>query len=162
MKIVEQGYRVIFERLAKAYDHFSSSSHQEYGRKARTLAGNFQVLFNLRRIYHLNFGNWGVFFEYVSHKVTRMLLPIFFVLCLAANFFIPGWFFRSLFWMQAVFYILALVGWYLEKIQAKNIFIFHLPCVFCTIHFAIVVGFWRYVSKYQKNTWERSANLDQT
>jgi poly-beta-1,6-N-acetyl-D-glucosamine synthase len=160
LQVVVQGYRVIFERLARAYDDVSSTSQQEYGRKARTLAGNFQILFNLGKLFHYNFRNNFVLFAYFSHKVTRMLLPLFFILFFISCLFIPGWFFKVIFIAQLIFYILALIGVYIERHDLKHYFIFNAPSVFCTIHFAIISGFWRYITKHQKITWERSASLD--
>ena len=45
MRIVLRGYRVVFERSARAYDISSATAAQEFARKVRTLAGNFQMTF---------------------------------------------------------------------------------------------------------------------
>src|SRR6185503_11226095 len=42
LRIVQQGYRVVFEPAARAFDYTSTTVQQEFGRKARTIAGTFQ------------------------------------------------------------------------------------------------------------------------
>ena len=152
MVIIAQGYRVIFDRTAKAYDDVSGNSRQEYGRKSRTMAGNFQILFNLGRKYH--FKNLFVLFEYFSHKVSRVLLPGFFTLVFISSLMVPFLWIRVFFICQAAFYGLALIGLLTERLGKKGLFIFHFPAVFCTLHFAIVVGFFRYALHRQSHKWE--------
>src|SRR5207245_5857395 len=43
LRIARQGYRVLFEPQARAYDRVAPSSQAELTRKVRTLAGNFQL-----------------------------------------------------------------------------------------------------------------------
>ena len=43
MKIVRQGYRVLFESEARAYDRVVGDGPEEFTRKVRTIAGNFQL-----------------------------------------------------------------------------------------------------------------------
>src|SRR5262249_34557971 len=43
MRISLDGYRIVFEEKARAYDQTASSSRQEFLRKARTLTGNYQL-----------------------------------------------------------------------------------------------------------------------
>src|SRR6185295_9867402 len=45
MRIARRGYRVLFEPAARAFDRAPGTGREEFGRKARTLAGNFQLLF---------------------------------------------------------------------------------------------------------------------
>jgi cellulose synthase/poly-beta-1,6-N-acetylglucosamine synthase-like glycosyltransferase len=153
MTIIAQGYRVVFDRLAKAYDDVSSTSGQEYGRKSRTLAGNFQILFNLGRKYR--FRNWFVLFEYFSHKVMRMALPVFFLAFFISTVWLKGMMPRLLLAAQAVFFGLAVIGLLLEKLGIKTHFLFHAPGVFCTIHWAIVTGVFRYLIHRQSIKWQR-------
>jgi hypothetical protein len=55
MNVVRRGFRVLFEADAVAYDRAATSAREEFTRKVRTIAGNFQLfarerwLFNPRR-----------------------------------------------------------------------------------------------------------------
>jgi cellulose synthase/poly-beta-1,6-N-acetylglucosamine synthase-like glycosyltransferase len=44
LKIMRQGYRVVFEPNARAYDGASETAKQEFVRKTRTIAGMFQLV----------------------------------------------------------------------------------------------------------------------
>ena len=44
MHVVLQGYRVVHDERAKAFDRLPDNPHDEFRRKVRTLAGNFQLL----------------------------------------------------------------------------------------------------------------------
>jgi len=76
-----QGFRVVFEPRAKAFDD-PSSLPVEFRRKVRTLSGVYQVLWYYPRLM-LPFAN-RMWFHFVSHKLGRQLLP-FALLTLAAS-----------------------------------------------------------------------------
>jgi poly-beta-1,6-N-acetyl-D-glucosamine synthase len=76
-----QGYRVVFEPRAKAFDD-PSSLGVEFRRKVRTLSGVYQVLGYYPRLL-LPFSN-RMWFHFISHKLGRQVLP-FAVLTLAAS-----------------------------------------------------------------------------
>ena len=44
MNVVRQGYRMVFDSNAVAFDHVLQSRRQKFVRKARTITGNFQLL----------------------------------------------------------------------------------------------------------------------
>jgi cellulose synthase/poly-beta-1,6-N-acetylglucosamine synthase-like glycosyltransferase len=76
-----QGFRVIFEPRAKAYDD-PSSLRVEFRRKVRTLSGVYQVVGYYPRLL-VPFSN-RMWFHFISHKLGRQVLP-FAVLTLAAS-----------------------------------------------------------------------------
>ena len=49
-QIVKRGFRVVMELGARAWDVAHESWQREFARKARTLSGNFQILFHFRRM----------------------------------------------------------------------------------------------------------------
>ena len=73
MRVVLNGCRVVFEERAIAYDHASTDAASESRRKTRTLAGNYQILFQEPRLL-VPFVN-PVWLQYLSHKVGRLLVP---------------------------------------------------------------------------------------
>lgn len=72
MQIVLQGYRVQLEPEAKVYD-MEADLGGEFARKARTLAGNFQLLGLLPELLHP--GKNRLFVQFVSHKLLRLVCP---------------------------------------------------------------------------------------
>ena len=73
MRVVMAGFRVVFDERAHAYDRAPADSDAESRRKVRTLAGNFQILWLEPRLL-LPWRN-PVWFQYLSHKVGRLLAP---------------------------------------------------------------------------------------
>ena len=108
MNVVRQRFRVIFDARARAWDHPDLGTQREFRRKVRTLTGNYQLLqlapWLLRKENPLRF-------EFVCHKLIRLLVPFALVLALAGAGFLPGTFYRAVFWIQVGFYGLSLLGW---------------------------------------------------
>jgi cellulose synthase/poly-beta-1,6-N-acetylglucosamine synthase-like glycosyltransferase len=73
MRVVLQGYRVVFNERAKAFDRAAADADAEARRKVRTLAGNYQI-FALEPRLLLPWAN-RVWIQYVSHKVGRLAVP---------------------------------------------------------------------------------------
>ena len=107
MNVARQGFRVVFDERARAWDSPDLGTQREFRRKVRTLTGNYQLLqlapWLLRRENPLRF-------EFISHKLMRLVVPFALVAALAAAWFLPGPFYRVAFWAQLGFYGLELVG----------------------------------------------------
>ena len=71
--VAMQGYRVIHEPLAQAFDHLPEKPRDEMRRKIRTLAGNLQLLV-LRPAIILPWRN-PVWFAVICHKLLRLVVP---------------------------------------------------------------------------------------
>ena len=108
MRIVLQGYRVIYIRSAKAYDLSSATASQEFDRKVRTLAGNFQAVAIEKQLL-VPWKN-RVFFQFISHKLARLLVPYFCVLALLSSGVLAGDFFKSVFLLQVFFYAIGFLN----------------------------------------------------
>lgn len=87
LSIIRQGYRSVLDPHAYVYDMWPEKIADEFHRKVRTLAGNFQ-LFRLAP-WTLTLGN-PVFFQLVSHKVMRLVVPYLFVLLLISSLALSG------------------------------------------------------------------------
>jgi biofilm PGA synthesis N-glycosyltransferase PgaC len=98
-----RGYRLIVEPRALAFD-YPTSRGTEFTRKARTLAGNYQIL----RSYPALLGPANrMWFHFASYKLGRLALPWVLVLLFASSCFLPlpwRWFLLG---GQAIFYGLA-------------------------------------------------------
>ena len=80
-----QGYRLVVEPGAIAYDH-PSTLDNEFRRKVRTLAGNFQIL----RAYPALLGPGNrMWLHFVSTKFARLLLPYALLAIAAATPWLP-------------------------------------------------------------------------
>ena len=103
LSIIRQGYRSILDDHAYVYDTRPSKIEQEFHRKVRTLAGNFQ-LFQLAP-WTLTPRN-PVFFQLVSHKVMRLIAPYLLILLFVSTLVLSG---SSR--LYAAFAVFQLAGW---------------------------------------------------
>jgi biofilm PGA synthesis N-glycosyltransferase PgaC len=153
VRIVRQGYRVLFESGARAYDRVSSTPQQEFMRKTRTIAGTFQLL--ARETWLLNPRRSRVWFETLSHKALRLAIPALHVALFAGNLALTGfWFYRWAMAAQLLFYAAALAGHALARSQRRNILL-SVPYTMTLLGWATIVGLVRYVARRQRVTWER-------
>jgi len=122
LSMIKQGYRVAYCELAVATDQGSNTLKEEFDRKVRTLAGNFQLLQLLPWVLHPKKN--PVFFEFISHKVCRLLVPYFLIALLVSSYFTKHWFGQFTFWGQAAFYANATIFYfYFYKKHNKTNFI---------------------------------------
>ncbi len=108
MQVVFKGYRAVFEPKALAYDFVAKRMENEFARKVRTLAGNYQLLWGIDRLW-----SWRrnrVFFQYFSHKVARLVVPFMLMLLLFSNLFLMQGVYLVFLWIQIAWYGLALLG----------------------------------------------------
>ncbi len=82
LSIIRQGYRSVLDSEAFVYDTWPTKTAGEFQRKVRTLAGNFQLM--QLAPWTLTFQN-RVLFQFLSHKVMRLVLPYLFVLLLIST-----------------------------------------------------------------------------
>ncbi|MBI3802506.1 MAG: glycosyltransferase family 2 protein [Nitrospirae bacterium] len=108
MQAVFRGYRVVFEPKALAYDFVPRRAESEFLRKVRTLAGNYQLLWEVGALWSLKKNR--LFFQFFSHKVARLLVPFMLILLLLSNLFLTQGIYFIFLLLQLVWYSLALLG----------------------------------------------------
>lgn len=157
LRVAMQGYKIDYNPNAYAIESPSANIKEELKRKIRIAAGGIQSIVRLRAL--LNIFEYGLLsFQYISHRVLRwtlapLMLPILFILNLLL--LKEGLFYEIFFALQLLFYIMALLGWYLQsrKINWKVLFV---PFYFLMMNYAVYRGFFRYISKSQSVKWERA------
>ena len=107
MQVARKGFRVIFDSRALAWDSPDLGEGREFSRKVRTLSGNYQLL---QLAPWLLSGKNPIRFEFISHKLSRLIVPLALVVLLAVSFFLPQPFYRAALWVQLAFYALSLAG----------------------------------------------------
>lgn len=156
------GYVIQYDPDAYAIETASANVKEELKRKIRISAGGIQSIVRLKAL--LNIFKYGTLsFQYISHRVLRwslaplsllLLLPVNLALALGEGFF-QFELYGLLFWLQILFYLSALLGWYLENkaIRVKALFV---PYYFFIMNLSVFLGFGRYVKKTQSVNWERA------
>ena len=107
MHIVRQGKRVIFDGRAIAWDSPDLGAEREFSRKVRTLSGNYQLV---------QFAPWllgrenSIRFEFISHKLSRLAVPLALAALLLSSLLLKSPFYRVIFFAQVIFYALSLIS----------------------------------------------------
>jgi biofilm PGA synthesis N-glycosyltransferase PgaC len=150
MRIVLQGFRVVFARSARAFDIASSSSAHEFARKVRTLSGNLQAVAMEKRL--LNPVKNRVFCQFLSHKLLRLLVPYLCLAALVASAVSPTTPLRILFVLQVIFYalgFLSLTPFGKSKLGAPA----RLSWTFIVLNAAAVAALWVYLTGRDRTIW---------
>lgn len=152
MSIARQGYRVLFEPRALAYDRIAPSARTEFRRKVRTLAGNFQLLRHAPWLWNPRANR--LWLQTVSHKFCRLLCPGFLLLAFCASLLLWALpVYRVLFALQLAFYAAALGGRCLRNSRGRILFL-NVPYAFCLLNWATVMGLLEFLAGRQRVTWE--------
>ncbi len=156
MEIVMGGYRVLFAPKASAFDRIASDSEIEYRRKVRTLAGNYQVL-ALRPALLDPLRN-RLFWQLVSHKLSRLAVPWFLVVLLLTSALLRGmhWFYALALAAQLAFYGLALAGWRYAR-KRRRLRLTSLPYTFALLNLAAASGLLGFLRGTERASWRASS-----
>ncbi|HEX8818132.1 MAG TPA: glycosyltransferase family 2 protein [Terriglobales bacterium] len=107
MQVARSGARVSFDARAKAWDSPDLGRNREFKRKVRTLTGNYQLLqlapWLLTRENPLRF-------EFISHKLFRLLIPFALAGLLVASAALHGTIYRTALAAQLAVYGLSLLA----------------------------------------------------
>jgi biofilm PGA synthesis N-glycosyltransferase PgaC len=150
MQIVARGQRVILDSRARAWDSPDLGQKREFMRKVRTLSGNYQLL---QLAPWLLSARNPIRFEFVSHKLLRLVVPFALLTLLAASCFLPQPFYRAALATQIAFYGLSLVAVAKLKIGPLSR-LADAARTFLVLNSAAVVAFVNFVTG-RKVTWVR-------
>ena len=152
MQVVAQGYRVLFEPAARAYDRTSPTAEVEFRRKVRTLAGNFQ-LFSREPWLLLPWRN-RIWLQTVAHKFCRLLGPLALVVLFVTSASLASDpVYAAVFTAQLLFYTGAALGLRFRNHSRKPVLL-NLPYTFCLLNWATVVGLFRWAVGRQSVMWQ--------
>ena len=107
MHVVRTGARAVFDGRARAWDVPDLGAQREFRRKVRTLSGNYQLL---QIAPWLLGGSNPVRFEFISHKLLRLLAPFALAAALVSAAFIAAPFYHVALALQIIFYGLGFLG----------------------------------------------------
>ncbi len=150
--VLNKKYRIVYQENAVAYEFVPASVMQEFRRKTRIAAGGFQVLKYLEYLKRpVKYKT--TFFFFVSHKLLRWLTPFFMLLALVENLFLIEILeYKVLFFIQLLFYLLAIAGYSYKR--TRNYMIVYIPYYFVMMNLAFLFGFAKYLFGGQKVTWQ--------
>jgi cellulose synthase/poly-beta-1,6-N-acetylglucosamine synthase-like glycosyltransferase len=159
LQICQKGYVVRYEPNAYAMESASISMKEEQKRKIRIAAGAFQAMQKLKSLF--NVVKYPILsFQYISHRILRWTLcPLCLIICYITNTLLvidhKGRFYGVFFWLQTVFYAMALIGWIFAGRRVK-MKVFFIPYYLLFMNLSVILGFYRYIRKRQTVMWEKA------
>jgi len=164
MRVVDAGYRVVYEPTAYALEPPSFSLKEEMKRKVRICAGGWQAMARLLPLLN----PWRqpvVAFLYFSHRVLRWTLaPALLLLLLplnAALALVYGGVYAALLGLQSLFYGAAGLGWWrASRGQAAGPLL--VPLYFTMMNAAVFQGAQRFWCNAQPAAWDKAQRAPAT
>jgi len=153
LQIIVRGYRGRYDRTAVCYEEAGDSFEKEFRRKVRIISRSLNAVRRAPRTL-LPWTQPHHWLALVSHKVLRWFASIFlFVLFLVSICLWQSPFYRAALFLQLAFYLLALMGWILQK-QNECPRILYLPYYFCLANLASLLGVVKFLTGSLSPTWQ--------
>jgi cellulose synthase/poly-beta-1,6-N-acetylglucosamine synthase-like glycosyltransferase len=154
LHIRRQGYRIALASEAKAYDTVTPSYDREFKRKVRTLAGNYQLMWAAPWLL-VPIMN-PLWWQFVSHKVCRLLVPYALITMYGASWALLGKpYGAALVVAQTGYYLLGAVAWLFPAL-ARRFRLVGLAGSFLSLNAAAAVAPFALVLGKGRVRWERS------
>ena len=158
MRIVDAGYRVVYEPAAYALEPPSFSLKEEMKRKVRICAGGWQAMGRLLPLLN-PLRQPIVAFLYISHRVLRWsLTPALLLLLLPLNAVLAytyGGIYTLLLVLQFLFYGAAALGWW-QASRGRPAGKLLVPLYFTMMNVAVFQGALRHWRKAQPAAWDKA------
>ncbi|MBI2804619.1 MAG: glycosyltransferase family 2 protein [Planctomycetes bacterium] len=152
MHVVLQGFRVVHDERALAFDRLPDNPRDEFRRKVRTLAGNFQMLTLVPMRAFLPIVN-RVWCQWISHKLLRLAAPWALIGMLAGSLFLPWDEFALVFWGQVACYALGLLG--VIPALGSRMRLLGAGASFLVLNAAAWLAFWVWISGRAGRSWHK-------
>lgn len=149
--------RVIFEPEAISMTPAAANLRIEFERKARAHVSFLLTLSLLKELWNPRHPVW---WQYISHHVLRMAVPVAMVAAVVSSAFLAGssGLFRYMLVAQLCFYAFAFLGYVFAKL-GKRPKIFYAPFYFVFANLAIGQALWRWPFRKYDYAWKRTERI---
>ncbi|HYK04532.1 MAG TPA: glycosyltransferase family 2 protein [Thermoanaerobaculia bacterium] len=152
MRVVTQGYRLLYEPRATAYEKAVVKASEEFRRKIRITNHSVSALLKLGAPL-VTSGFYSV--ELLSHKLIRHFIAYFLIPLFVANVFLAT---ASVFYMvtlagQLAIYGLALIGAFVRNRPIGRSRFFTVPYYFCFVNAAAFFGILTMLRRHKTTAW---------
>jgi len=157
METLRKGFKCINESSALVYEDVSNNLTEEFRRKIRISAGNFQ---NLMYFFNLLFRFNSISFSFLSHKILRWLTPIILIIIASTCIFLIHVNPIYLYVLVVILLVVTLVltDLFLKKININITFLRFLTH-FSAMNLALLIGLINYLRGIESSVWEPTKRL---
>jgi biofilm PGA synthesis N-glycosyltransferase PgaC len=154
MRVARRGQRVVFEPQARAYDRVARTPAEEFTRKVRTIAGNFQLF--ARERWLLDPLRNRLWVQTVSHKLLRLAGPALLAMVLVSSVALSSvsWIYAAALGAQGLFYVFAVIG-YAHRGRSSRSRLGSAAYVFCLLNAATVVAAVHFFMVRPSTLWKK-------
>lgn len=151
-RVVLQGYRLLFEPKATAWEEAVIGAGEEFRRKIRVTNHSVRALFAIGAPL-VTSGFYSV--ELISHKLVRHFIPFFLIPLFVSNILLvpASRFYQLTMAGQAIIYGLAIVGALLRHRAVGRARVFTVPYYFCFVNAAAFFGILSIFRGHKTDAW---------
>lgn len=150
LSVLEKREHAIFEWNALCTEDVSNDVREEFKRKTRISAGNFQ---NLQVYWTLLFRFDLNAFCFFSHKILRWFTPLFIAISVvSASFLVHYDLFKVIIVLQGLLFVSPFVDLQLKKVNI-HVKIVRLSAYFVLMNVALLKGFEMFLKGVKTNAW---------
>lgn len=157
LRLLMDGWAVVFEPSALAYEELPPALSDEFGRRVRIGAGDYQILSRCLSLLQPERGlSAWVFF---SHKVLRWLAPLFMLsglLAVLVLLLLGAFGSLVLGAVSLALVLLTTAGFYSHRLPGPLGRLAAVCAYFASMNAALLLGFIRWLRGGQKTTWTRT------
>jgi cellulose synthase/poly-beta-1,6-N-acetylglucosamine synthase-like glycosyltransferase len=149
-----QGLRTIYEPDAVSMEDTNNKAKDEFRMRVRVIEQTMSALDRYREV--LNPFKHGMFaIQMICHKLLRYTLPVWLMIALITNVFLmpDSDFFKLVFGLQVLFYILSFAGYLGERMKLR-LGMLSIPYYFVLVNIASLVAFMKYVRGEAHVVWD--------
>lgn len=153
LKVVDQGYRVVYEPQAILKEPSLKDPGDEYRMRVRVSLRALWALYDMRHL--LSFSKSGLFsWQLWSHKVLRYLCFVFLLTAYFSNFYLitQGFLYKTMFVLQSLAYVSASVSPAIEKLGYPSRILYFIH-YFVILNLASAHAFVKFIRGQKMVTW---------
>jgi cellulose synthase/poly-beta-1,6-N-acetylglucosamine synthase-like glycosyltransferase len=154
-RAIEQGYRLVFEPNAVAYEAIAKSTGAEFQRKVRIITRGLSAVIFMRVL--LNPFRHGFYaLQLLTHKVLRRMIfgPLLVLIVVSPLLWSHGIVYQAATLGQVALYGAALIGFLFQGTRVGQSKVFSIPLYFCMIYLACLLATWNIIRGHRFGMWE--------
>lgn len=168
MRVLRQGYRLVYEPKARSYERSSLTERDEAIRRSRIVAGRYQAMLMANKI--VPWRSPKLVWQIVSHKFMRPLVPLMMIVAFLVTVAACIWRLPPMQWgwlylaqpFNFIFLILELLmcvlAYFGNSFKNKGILgkILYIPTFLVNSNLAAILGLYSFFTGKQTSLWQRA------
>ncbi len=163
VRVIAQGYRLVFAPDAVAYEPVSKNEKVEFGRKVRVITRGLRGVWLMRQLLDpFQYGFYAV--QLFSHKVLRRMVafPLVALLVMSFGLWNAGPVYKVAALGQVALYGCGLAGFLLRNTRVGRSRVLALPFFFCMVNAAVIVATFNLLRGQRIVLWETQRQVEQS